>query len=430
MRKTEPNIIGVPQKYNSSAQGQKPGQKEVIFIIPYMEGIGELSNQMFQLRNLYCDEDKYKLTMITLPFEPRVRTHCVGGVNKAVYKIVMRGVNVVHSLDQNLTNASSVHRLYQSIITEPGRVYVLLKHSYMARTFLKKYYRKKPMYHFSLTRSEHEMGKQLRDKFGIPEAAPIVTVHAREPGYYPGDIHYNERRDAKIENYIPAINHLIDKGFYVVRIGDRSMKRIINGPHQLIDAPFHPDYTDFVDPYFLAESKFFIGSNSGPVMLALGFGTPTLVTNVSVIPEIWLTDNDLLLYKTIYSHQLKRNLTYEEMLLSPFMDYLDTRHFKKAGVEHIDNSPEEILMATKEMLGRLNGTYQEDEKLNERVRKIHEKAHCVRRHLAPMRNPYAPFIFMAACNSKISHEYIKLNPHFLGHEWLGEDPTIQNVSPI
>jgi len=58
------------------------------------------------------------------------------------------------------------------------------------------------------------------------------------------------------------------------------MRAFHNSHPQLIDAPFHPSYTDFVDPYFISQSKFYIGMLSGPLNVAYIFDVPVLLTNV------------------------------------------------------------------------------------------------------------------------------------------------------
>lgn len=298
-----------------SVEKSLPNRKKVIYPLALIDRIGELCRQMFHLRNLY-DENEYDITVVTFPPHLKPRT------NKAVYDLVTRGVNVAHSTDSKFMWACHSHKDL-SVQVHQGVIYEFSRLDSLQLKFFEKFQNKTPNYHFSLSDSEIESGRNLRDKFGIPQSAPTVMLHVREGGYLPTKDPYknNSWRNANIENYIPAINYLINTGFYIIRVGDKSMKRFANAPPQLIDAPFHPEYTAFVEPYFAAVSKFFIGNGSGPDYLATAFGNPVLYVNANMYVTMWGHDKDLFVPKRVYSHQLGRYLTYEEVLLSPVIDF-------------------------------------------------------------------------------------------------------------
>jgi len=388
-------------------------KKEVIYILSNVGRIGELVAQMWRLRNIFT-EDKYKLTVICDPIDKNPRT------NKTVFNVVMRGVNVIFSNNSNLLSLHGIDRYYPEPVYNSERIYALLHQTNIGNLFAQKNYLKKTKFYFSLTDLEIKRGDHIRKKFGIPKNSPIVTLHVREPGYLSEHTWAEGPRisNSKIENIIPSIAFLISQGFYVVRIGDKSMKRIVNMPPQLIDAPFHHAYSDIVEPYFISQSKFYITCSSGPSALAWGFGTPLLIVNGILDSRITDPENTLMIFKKVYSSQLRRNLTYEEILQSPFSDYSEDSVFlSKAKVEIIDNSAEEILLSVKEMCLRLEGKYNEDELIDQRIRKIQEKVHFFRRKLAPLVFDYSPCLRSLYSYAKISHEFIKDNPDFLGHEW-------------
>ncbi len=365
---------------------------KILYILYLTSRIGHLTQEPFLLRNLY-DGNEFEIDVITFPRQY--------AANKSVYDIVLRGLNVIHSTDK--------HILVQGIYNlDPLR-----------REFYSKFFRKRPIFYFSLSESEIEKGNQLRDNFGIPKEAPIVTLHVREPGYLP-QLSYHSHRDSDIQNYVPAIKYLMKEGFFVIRLGDKSMKRAQNPPPQLIDAPFHPAYTDFADPYFIAVSEFYIGVASGPLALAEGFRAPSLILNAQFHPCIYAHENDLVMFKKYFSRKLGRNLTYEEIVLSPISSFIKSELFEQAGIEVVQNSPDEILMAVKEMIARLNGSYpssEESANINQEVQAIHEKAHSYQKETAdPAKIPYTPYYALYCTNGNISHEYIKANPWFLAHD--------------
>ncbi len=386
-------------------------KKKIVYPLALIDRIGELSRQMFHLRNLY-DEDEYDITVVTFPPNLKPRT------NKAVYDIATRGVNVAHSTDSKLMWACHSHKDL-SLQTHGDTLYVFTRLDNLQIMFFEKFKNKRQNYYFSLSDSDIERGYQLRKKFGIPESAPTVVLHVREEEYLQSSDAY---RNANIENYIPAINYLIDKGYYIIRIGDNTMKRFVNSPPQLIDAPFHEEYIDFVEPYFIAVSNFFIGCASGPDALATGFGTPALFVNGIFQAGTWGGNGDLYVPKKVYSNKLGRYLTYEEFILSPALLFNEDKSLQQSGIEFRENSPEEILMAVKEMDERLDNVYsspqEEIAKINRRFKTIQAKAYYYRKCTIDA-NVWAsyPLYIMYLSNMQISMEFIKMNPDFLGHEW-------------
>ena len=390
-------------------------KKKVVYPLGMINRIGELAKQMFFLRNLY-GENEYAITVVTYP------PHLLPGTNKSVYEVVMRGITVGHSTDSNFIRRGENQKAVSPIMIDKDTVCPACRLDIFQAMFWEKFRHEKPFYHFSLSESDIKKGNDLRHKLNIPESAPVVTLHARESGYV-RDSSHNSYRNASIENYMPAINYLVNEGFYVVRLGDKSMKHFVNPPSQFIDAPFHPEYTDFFEPYFCGTSKFFIGCSSGPDMLAHGFGTPVLHSNASMQAYVWGNEKDLYVPKKIYSHQQGRYLTYEEFILSPAVVFAHDKRHDLAGIEFKENSSEEILMAVKEMNARLDGVYSspgEIAKMNQRVQTIQAKAHYFRKHINPnLVKKLAPYPLYAAYLStmQMSMEFIRLNPDFLGHEW-------------
>ena len=384
-----------------------------------VDRIGELTGQMFRLRNLLCNSN-VSLCILTFPLDHKPN------INKAIFNIVLRGTNVIHSTNTKL--------IYFALKQNPCLVYdknsfypIWYDNDNIFKLFSKKYGSKEVNYPFSLTDNEKKIGNNLREKFGIPSSAEVVTLLVRESGYTSSSGAYGFR-DANIENYIPAVNYLIEQGLYVVRIGDKSMKKIKNAPSQFIDAPFHPDYTDLVEPYFISTSKFFMGTGSGPMEIASGFDIPILATDMPLVTHMVLIDEkNIVIYKKLYSRMLKRNLTYEEILLSPCIDFFHDKRFEEADIEIVPNSSEEILLATKEMNERLDGKYSKSkiiEKINRQVRIIKEKALCFykskkyfKEYSGRIKITYYPYYCTFFSKCQISVEYTQLNPSFLGHDW-------------
>ena len=374
-------------------------RKKVIYALKLIDRIGELVSEIFMLRNIFDDEEYDFVILTSPPSNPRV--------NKACYDFVMRGLTVCHPPSDKVYNWPTDKGIQET----DGNIYVYLSLLELQHSFIQKVKSRKPSFYYSLTDKDIERSNRLRDIFEIPRDAPIVTLHNRESGYLP-KLTYHSYRDANIENYIPAIEYLVGRGYYVIRLGDKSMKPLPRISDRVIDMPFHRYYSPHVELHFIPSSKFMISSPSGPASLSLSFGVPVLWVNV---PVLWISlgnENDIFVPKRYYSHILKRYLTYGEIITSPLPDFYRAENYEKFGVELHENSPEEILQATREMDARLEGRYDSDENVNavnRRVKKVEFKGHCFRQHACPEH----PFLAMYWSRMQISNEYIKMNPYFL-----------------
>lgn len=163
-------------------------------------------------------------------------------------------------------------------------------------------------------REEDEVnGREALAKTGLPDEAWFVALHVRESGYYAeGSTSANAHRNARIEDYMPAIREITSRGGYVVRLGDRSMRplpkleNVIDYAHSDVKSPS-------VDLAILALSRFAIGTTSGLTNVALSFGTPMVLVNcISSDWQIWTDQVDFIL-KKIYDRRQGRYLRLQEM---------------------------------------------------------------------------------------------------------------------
>ncbi|MBF0191249.1 MAG: TIGR04372 family glycosyltransferase [Magnetococcales bacterium] len=371
--------------------------------------IGEIAHRIPKVRNLY-PEDQYDL-MLVLPARDFAET-----ANPAVLEMVCRGVNTCF-----VPGIEQAQALYNQAKAEDARtVWVNPDAASTMLEFLVKFQDRPKSYHASLNEEELEKGRRLRERMGIPYNAPIVTFHVRESGYLQG-MEYHDYRNANIQNYFYALIHLIKKGYWIIRLGDSSMQRLKDPPERLIDAPFHQDYEPFFEPYFIASSRFYLGMPSGPSMVAEALQVPQLMTNYPYSVLSSENPGDLFVYKKYFSQQLGRALTYEEILCGPALDFNRAYLFEDAEITVIENSPTEILAAVWEMETRLTGQYpfMAEAEVNEKwARSIQKKSHLLRQHLITKDHyPRAPCNSSFMQKGKISNEFIRLNPGFLGHRF-------------
>lgn len=199
---------------------------------------------------------------------------------------------------------------------------------------------------------------------GIPLDTPLATVHAREPGYklHGREVHQKAQmqattkgyrddslRNARIETYGPAIDLLVSRGYTVVRIGDPSMTPIRRDG--LLDLATSPANDPLLQVYCLFRSRVLISGESGPSAASYLAGAALLTVNATdPIGSYPVRGSNLFLLKHVIDRAggpLRPSDLLDEAYLSAI------RSPDRFGYR--DNTPEEILQATYEILGRLDG---------------------------------------------------------------------------
>ncbi len=141
---------------------------------------------------------------------------------------------------------------------------------------------------FTFTADELRVGEQELIKMGVPSGAKYVCIHLRTSQYINDqkwvtkgvDFSYHDHRNADIENYNEAIQLLISKGYYVIRLGYHGQ------PSVSIKSPMFIDYanhysTPFMDIFLSVYCDFMIGTASGIDGIPPVLKKKTLYTDVA-----------------------------------------------------------------------------------------------------------------------------------------------------
>jgi putative glycosyltransferase (TIGR04372 family) len=207
-------------------------------------------------------------------------------------------------------------------------------------------------------------------RLGLPLDRPVVVLHTREHGYH--RLRGQAFRNADVRNYIPAVRALLDRGYMVVRIGDRKMTSIRREAPGLIELPTLDGYDPILDPYVIERCEFMISCQSGPCSLARALGKPNLVVNAvynhTTLPE----QNELFAFKR-YVNRDGVELSVEEALRRGAHLFDRTEHFECSGISLEDTTAEEIHAAVLEMLDGLDYPERADTELQARVRSVMER---------------------------------------------------------
>jgi putative glycosyltransferase (TIGR04372 family) len=187
--------------------------------------------------------------------------------------------------------------------------------------------------------------KIILQNIGLPKKQWFVCLHVREKKSS------NEIRNVEIKNYLKAIKYIISKGGWVIRIGDPDSSALpqINN---LIDYTKSKNRSELIDLVIISQSKFVLGTSSGPNMVANLFNINVLGSNLTEWSHS-VSFCKLAIFKHFYSNKINKFLSIKEMLNEPF-------HIQRLGnythkdYELIDNSSEEIKYLVQSELENLN----------------------------------------------------------------------------
>lgn len=197
-----------------------------------------------------------------------------------------------------------------------------------------------------LSEEDDARGCEARRRLGIPNDAWYVGLHVREGGYYKeSDVGMSAHRNARIEDYLPAIAEITSRGGWVIRLGDRTMRRLPALP-QVVDYAHSDMKSSRMDLFLFATSRFVIGTTTGLTTACLAFGCPMVLVNcISNDWQLWTDDTDFAL-KRIYDSRQRRFLSLAETYRRPIQGILiNSTVMRRRGYVAVPNSAQEITEA-------------------------------------------------------------------------------------
>ena len=221
-----------------------------------------------------------------------------------------------------------------------------------------------PNIRLSINSDYADASRNLLESLGLPRDSWFVGFHVREK---PNSL---DPRNAKIENFYPSLNEVVNKGGWVIRFGTDKMHPL---PIEKNTIDLNEDKSEHrkLHLYIIAMAAFLLTTNSGPAVVAWSLGTPVLQTNTLAIARNILTASPGSIYlpKKYVSNGSRLN-SFSEILgsLEGFAESNLKEKFNQ-GYQIIENSAYEIQQATLDMF-RFLETGQHDQTLGPQVNDI------------------------------------------------------------
>lgn len=194
----------------------------------------------------------------------------------------------------------------------------------------------------------------------------FVCIFARDDKYLKNldprsDFGYHDYRNSDIDTLNPAIHEIVRRGGFVLRMGFHVGKPLSIKSDRVIDyAVAHR--SDFMDIFLSAKCRLFLGSAAGISNVSIIFDRPCLGVNFTPFGSGPIGKESLFIPKLVADVSTRTRLTFGA-LLRDFSQNSDPKigDGKLAflqGYQYIDNTAEEILAVTREMLDRLDNKYE------------------------------------------------------------------------
>lgn len=210
-----------------------------------------------------------------------------------------------------------------------------------------------------LSESEIARGEAQLRLLGIPERAWFVCIHAREGGYSPNDEWAHSHRNVNIADYAKAMQAIVARGGWCVRVGDSTMRPLDPMP-SVVDYALSSSKSDWMDVFLGARCRFFLGNSSGLFGLAGIFGTPSALANMSPLGSAYSPfPGDISIPKLLIDVE-GRMISFPDAFANEASEFRLAPEFIERGLKQVDNSPEEIAELAIEMMDRLDGRVEEE----------------------------------------------------------------------
>jgi len=206
-----------------------------------------------------------------------------------------------------------------------------------------------------LKETHRQRGWRILEKYGCAEGSWFVTVHVRESGFTgETDLPPNDHRNSNVETFFKAIRFLTAHGGWVIRIGDPTMKRLAPMKN-VIDYAHDPNKEEFMDLFLCSENLFYLGTSSGPCMIAPAFGKKCAIANLEIIGGRPFYFGNLFMPKLLAHRKDGRLLSFPEAMARNNKYCFHSNAHYAEGLRFVDNQEDEICAMAEEMWRQATG---------------------------------------------------------------------------
>jgi putative glycosyltransferase (TIGR04372 family) len=242
-----------------------------------------------------------------------------------------------------------------------------------AAVFEKLLKKKNIFFDINYSKSENsEINQVIQNKY--------LLFHCRDNAYKQKTTKHNNSyhnyRNESLSNYEKALSNFINKDLNLVRFGSIAEKRCSN--KKIFDYTFSKNRNQGNDLLLMKNCEIYIGTGSGPDVLAINFQKPIVFVNwIHPLNLFTFKEDVVVIFKKIFDKNNKKFISYKNLIDSNFKLkneklpvglFTTSEQYKKFDLEVIENTPEEIYSAVNEMLNFRKGKFSFDTDLQNKFK--------------------------------------------------------------
>lgn len=232
--------------------------------------------------------------------------------------------------------------------------------------------------HLSFTSDEILEGEKFLDSVRTHPGQKFICLAVRDSSYKreqfeDRDVAKDDYRNNDIDNYQKVAEQLAKDGYLVFRMGAKVERRFVTDSPLVIDYASNGMRSEFLDIYLGANCELFISSVLGIDSIPEIFRRPRVLTNYIPIGNFGkYGPRDLIIPKQYWLKSESRFLRFSEIVASTsgLGSCTSSYEYDRAGLKLVENTPQEILDATYELLNRRQNTWRETPTSQELVAKF------------------------------------------------------------
>ena len=221
--------------------------------------------------------------------------------------------------------------------------------------------------HLSFTSGEILEGEKFLDSVRTHPGQKFVCLAVRDSSYKreqfeDRDVAKDDYRNNDIDKYQKVAESLAKDGYLVFRMGAKVERPFVTDSPLVIDYASNGMRSEFLDIYLGANCELFISSVLGIDSIPEIFRRPRVLTNYIPVGNFGkYGPRDLIIPKQYWLQSESRFLPFSEIVASTngIGSCTSSYEYESAGLNLVENTPQEILDATYELLNRRQGSWRE-----------------------------------------------------------------------
>jgi len=225
--------------------------------------------------------------------------------------------------------------------------------SFSDEDFCKKFKNSRPIV-LQLNKKETFYAEQEMKTINL--AGEFVCFHNRDAGFLKKSVSsydwsYHDHRDSNIQNYALAIKYLVKQDLSCIRLGTLTSDLLEPGFQKyVVRYQGTEKQNDLLDLYLASRCKFFITTDSGINILPYMFNRPVVLLNwINLTNLLRYLPNTICIPKMYFNTDTGQVYDFFDMLYGDCKDIIRQEQLDAKNIQIVENSPNEIIDAVREM---------------------------------------------------------------------------------